>query len=101
MDHALTVFDKRTKPDTWIKSQEMQEDRALRISQMQKAEVYVVTARKSDLTELFKAESRSQPCLIAACRLSLVASGTILDIFIIRQKKYSLLSHNSIPIPKP
>ena len=35
----------------------MQEDRALRISQMQKAEVDVVTARKSDLTELIKAES--------------------------------------------
>lgn len=58
MAYALTVFDKKTKPDTYIKSQEMQEDRALRISQMQKAEVDVVTAQKSDLTELLKAESR-------------------------------------------
>lgn len=78
----------------------MQEDCALRISQMQKAEVDVVTTRKNDLTELLKAESQFQPCLIAACRLSLVASSKILNIFIIRQKKYSLLSHNSI-FPKP
>jgi len=61
MDHASTVFDKKTKPDTWIKSQEMQEDRALGISQMQKAEVYVVTARKSDLTELFKLNPSPSP----------------------------------------
>ena len=90
----------------------MQEDRALKISQMQKAEVTsglgttdVVSltttwcsrgtwprettwyggeetkvrecqpARKADLTEFFKAEPQFQPCLIAACRLSLVASS--------------------------
>ena len=35
----------------------MQEDCALRISQMQKAEVDVVTTRKNDLTVLLKAES--------------------------------------------